>query len=88
MQRALLKPPCSDWLRTDHIKPRWIQAWPQQEQRAPMSFIQIKVPDIGDFADVTVIQLMVRAGDSIKVEQSPITVESDNASMENGGHYQ
>ena len=53
-----------------------------------MSIIEIKVPDIGDFADVTVIQLMVRAGDSIKVEQSPITVESDNASMENGGHYQ
>ena len=40
------------------------------------------VPDIGDFAEVTVIEVMVKAGDSIKVEQSLITVESDKASME------
>ncbi len=47
-----------------------------------MSLIEIKVPDIGDFADVTVIELMVKPGDAIKAEQSLITVESDKASME------
>ena len=40
------------------------------------------VPDIGDFDEVTVIEVMVKAGDTIKVEQSLITVESDKASME------
>jgi dihydrolipoamide dehydrogenase len=47
-----------------------------------MSIIDIQVPDIGDFDEVTVIELMVKPGDSIKVEQSLITVESDKASME------
>ena len=47
-----------------------------------MAIIEIKVPDIGDFAEVTVIELLVKPGDSIKAEQSLITVESDKASME------
>ena len=47
-----------------------------------MSVIEIKVPDIGDFAEVTVIELMVKPGDSVRAEQSLITVESDKASME------
>ena len=47
-----------------------------------MSLIEIKVPDIGDFAEVTVIELLVKPGDSVKAEQSLITVESDKASME------
>jgi dihydrolipoamide dehydrogenase len=47
-----------------------------------MPTIEIKVPDIGDFAEVTVIELMVKPGDTIKPEQSLITVESDKASME------
>ena len=47
-----------------------------------MPSIEVKVPDIGDFKDVAVIELLVKAGDSIKVEQSLITVESDKASME------
>ncbi|MFM7241580.1 MAG: dihydrolipoyl dehydrogenase, partial [Opitutia bacterium] len=46
------------------------------------SLIEIKVPDIGDFKDVAVIELLVRAGDVIKAEQSLMTVESDKASME------
>lgn len=44
--------------------------------------IDIHVPDIGDFKDVTVIEVLVKVGDSIKVEQSMVTVESDKASME------
>ena len=47
-----------------------------------MSLIEIKVPDIGDFKDVAVIELLVKPGDTIKAEQSLITVESDKASME------
>ena len=44
--------------------------------------VEVRVPDIGDFKDVTVIEVMVKPGDSIKLEQSLITVESDKASME------
>ncbi|PRD64465.1 dihydrolipoyl dehydrogenase [Malikia granosa] len=47
-----------------------------------MALIDIKVPDIGDFDQVAVIELLVKPGDSIKAEQSLITVESDKASME------
>jgi len=42
----------------------------------------VRVPDIGDFKDVSVIEVLVKPGDTIKVEQSLITVESDKASME------
>ncbi len=47
-----------------------------------MATIEVKVPDIGDFKDVAVIELLVKPGDTIKVDQSLITVESDKASME------
>ena len=47
-----------------------------------MSTIDIQVPDIGDFDEVAVIELLVKPGDAVKVEQSLITVESDKASME------
>ncbi|MBX9792903.1 MAG: dihydrolipoyl dehydrogenase [Burkholderiaceae bacterium] len=47
-----------------------------------MASIDISVPDIGDFKDVAVIELLVKPGDTVKAEQSLITVESDKASME------
>eukprot|EP01034_Spumella_vulgaris_P001615 gene1615-2135_t len=47
-----------------------------------MSTVEVKVPNIGDFAEVEVIEVMVKVGDTIKVDQSLITVESDKASME------
>jgi pyruvate dehydrogenase E2 component (dihydrolipoamide acetyltransferase) len=47
-----------------------------------MAKIEIKVPDIGDFKDVEVIEVLVKAGDAVAKEQSLITVESDKASME------
>ncbi|MBB1074598.1 dihydrolipoyl dehydrogenase [Rhodoferax sp. 4810] len=47
-----------------------------------MALIDIYVPDIGDFAEVTVIELLVKPGDTIAADQSLITVESDKASME------
>ncbi len=47
-----------------------------------MALIEVQVPDIGDFDNVTVIELLVKPGDTVRVDQSLITVESDKASME------
>ena len=47
-----------------------------------MALIEVKVPDIGDFKDVAVIELLVKVGDTVAAEQSLVTVESDKASME------
>jgi len=47
-----------------------------------MATVEVKVPDIGDFDEVAVIEVLVKVGDSVKAEQSLITVESDKASME------
>ena len=47
-----------------------------------MALIDVQVPDIGDFKDVTIIEVLVKVGDTVKVEQSLVTVESDKASME------
>src|SRR3546814_12793764 len=47
-----------------------------------MSTTELNVPDIGDFAEVEVIEVLVAVGDTIDAEQSLITVESDKASLE------
>ena len=47
-----------------------------------MAIIEVKVPDIGDFKDVAIIELLVKPGDTVRTEQSLVTVESDKASME------
>src|SRR5690606_38403701 len=47
-----------------------------------MATVEVKVPDIGDFNEVAVIEVLVKPGDTIKAEQSLVTVESDKASME------
>ncbi|MBL8314433.1 MAG: dihydrolipoyllysine-residue acetyltransferase [Rubrivivax sp.] len=47
-----------------------------------MALLEVKVPDIGDFKDVEIIELMVKPGDTIALDQSLLTVESDKASME------
>ena len=47
-----------------------------------MATVEVKVPDIGDFKDVEIIELLVKPGDTIAVDQSLLTVESDKASME------
>jgi dihydrolipoamide dehydrogenase len=47
-----------------------------------MASLEVKVPDIGDFKDVEVIEVLVKPGDSIAKEQSLITLESDKATME------
>src|SRR4051812_45901110 len=55
---------------------------PQPSPASGGGSVEVKVPDIGDFKDVAVIELLVKPGDTVKVEQSLITVESDKASME------
>ncbi|MCA3216856.1 MAG: dihydrolipoamide acetyltransferase, partial [Burkholderiales bacterium] len=47
-----------------------------------MATIEVQVPDIGDFKDVEIIEILVKPGDAVQKEQSLITVESDKASME------
>ena len=47
-----------------------------------MSTIEVKVPDIGDFTDVPVIEVLVKPGDTIKAEDSLVTLESDKATMD------
>ncbi len=47
-----------------------------------MALVEVKVPDIGDFKDVAIIEVLVKPGDTVKAEQSLVTVESDKASME------
>src|SRR5688500_609266 len=47
-----------------------------------MATIELKVPDIGDFTDVPVIEIQVKPGDTVKKEESLVTLESDKATME------
>jgi dihydrolipoamide dehydrogenase len=56
--------------------------WRSVQANIDMTLIDIKVPDIGDFKDVAVIELLVKPGDSVAVDQTLITVESDKASIE------
>src|SRR5437773_1684588 len=47
-----------------------------------MSTIEVKVPDIGDFKDIPVIDILVKAGDTVKAEDALVTLESDKATMD------
>lgn len=47
-----------------------------------MSVIEVKVPDIGDFKDVPVIEVLVKVGDTVKAEDALVTLESDKATMD------
>ncbi|MRD45807.1 dihydrolipoyllysine-residue acetyltransferase [Caenimonas koreensis DSM 17982] len=59
------------------------QAGPDAQRSTPNAQpVELRIPDIGDFKDVAVIEILVKPGDAIKAEQSLITVESDKASME------
>ncbi|HQW19509.1 MAG TPA: dihydrolipoamide acetyltransferase, partial [Rhodocyclaceae bacterium] len=44
--------------------------------------VEVKVPDIGDFKNIPVIEVMVKSGDIVKAEDSLLTLESDKATME------
>src|SRR5438477_9212322 len=57
-------------------------AAPPAPANAPGGVAEVKVPDIGDFKDVPIIEVMVKAGDVVKREQPRVTLESGKASME------
>jgi len=57
-------------------------ARPEPQEPAAAGPMTVKVPDIGDFKDVSVIEVLVKPGDAVTAEQSLITVESDKATME------
>jgi pyruvate/2-oxoglutarate dehydrogenase complex dihydrolipoamide acyltransferase (E2) component len=47
-----------------------------------MSTLEVKVPDIGDFQEVPVIEVFVKPGDSVAIDDSLVTLESDKATMD------
>ena len=55
---------------------------PRAQSAAPGGDVEVVVPDIGDFDEVAVIEVLVKPGDTVALEQSLVTVESDKASME------
>ena len=55
---------------------------PPAPTSAPSGVAEVRVPDIGDFKDVPIIEVSVKPGDTVKAEQPLITLESDKASME------
>jgi pyruvate dehydrogenase E2 component (dihydrolipoamide acetyltransferase) len=55
---------------------------PPAPTSAPAGVAEVRVPDIGDFKEVPIIEVMVKPGDTIKPEQPLVTLESDKASME------
>ncbi len=55
---------------------------PAPAQQGASELLEVRVPDIGDFKDVAVIEMLVKVGDTVTLEQSLFTVESDKASME------
>src|SRR4029453_13089187 len=55
---------------------------PPSPTSAPAGVAQVRVPDIGDFKDVPVIEVLVKAGDTVKAEDALVTLESDKATMD------
>lgn len=55
---------------------------PQAAQSSSGGVVDVKVPDIGDFAEVPVIEIFVKPGDSVKVDDALLTLESDKATMD------
>ena len=84
---AVLRPSRHRWRaggtfhRVSDAGPRRFPARDPVRGRA-MATIEVKVPDIGDFTDVPVIEVLVKPGDAIKAEDSLVTLESDKATMD------
>src|SRR5262247_110974 len=66
-------------LQSDRAEPR---ARCNNEEKTLAAIREVVVPDIGDFKDVPVIEVLVKPGDSVKAEDSLVTLESDKATME------
>jgi len=55
---------------------------PPASAQSPAGIAEVRVPDIGDFRDVPVIEVMVKPGDAVEAEDSLVTLESDKATMD------
>src|SRR5256885_14567352 len=62
--------------------PKTAVAEPPGPTSTPAGIAEVRVPDIGDFKDVPVIEIMVKAGDTVKAEDALVTLESDKATMD------
>jgi pyruvate dehydrogenase E2 component (dihydrolipoamide acetyltransferase) len=62
--------------------PKTSIAAPPAATSAPAGIAEVRVPDIGDFKDVPVIEIMVKPGDAVKAEDALVTLESDKATMD------
>src|SRR5207253_5239346 len=76
--------PCTTLFRSDaEEKPKGAEKRGEQKPKTEASGdLTVPVPDIGDFKEVEVIELLVKPGDTVSKEQSLITLESDKATME------
>src|SRR5882672_5046127 len=68
--------------RCDFAGPREQQERKRTREEEMGAIVEVKVPDIGDFKDVPVIELHVKPGDKVKPEDPLVTLESDKATME------
>ncbi|MEN3349810.1 MAG: hypothetical protein V7632_3445 [Bradyrhizobium sp.] len=66
----------------EQAETRPVVSAPPSPVSAPAGFAEVRVPDIGDFKDVPVIEIFVKVGDSVKAEDPLIALESDKATME------
>lgn len=66
----------------EHAETRPVVSAPPSPVSAPAGVAEVRVPDIGDFKDVPVIEIFVKPGDSVKAEDPLIALESDKATME------
>ncbi|MBI5322095.1 dihydrolipoyllysine-residue acetyltransferase [Bradyrhizobium sp.] len=66
----------------EQVEARPVVSAPPSPVNAPAGVAEVRVPDIGDFKDVPVIEIFVKAGDSVKAEDPLIALESDKATME------
>lgn len=67
---------------TEQAEARPVVNAPPSPVSAPAGVAEVRVPDIGDFKDVPVIEIFVKPGDSVKAEDPLIALESDKATME------
>jgi pyruvate dehydrogenase E2 component (dihydrolipoamide acetyltransferase) len=78
--------PATEAAQPEPAKPEPAKPGPEKPAAAPRAApggpMTVKVPDIGEFKDVAVIEVLVKPGDAVSAEQSLITVESDKATME------
>ncbi len=62
--------------------PQSLSQGEREASSTPVGVVEVRVPDIGDFTDVPVIEILVKVGDTVKAEDALVTLESDKATMD------